>query len=87
MLERNVFVSGHNVYASQEENAQNEDTLLLDPLNADVMAKMESYGADLSRRSGSWPWRFAHPSATDGAALVPDSATVAAVHLGIIART
>ena len=52
MLERNVFVSGHNVYASQEENAQNEDTLPLDLLSADVMATMENYPADLSGRSG-----------------------------------
>ena len=87
MLERNVFVSGHNVYASQEENAQNEDTLPLDLLSADVMATMENYPADLSGRSGSWLWRFAQPSAEDGAALVPDAAKAAAVHRGIIVRT
>ena len=28
---------------------------------------------DLSGRSGYWPWRFAHPSGDDGAALAPDA--------------
>ncbi|WP_146066117.1 hypothetical protein [Cryobacterium sp. Y82] len=31
---------------------------------------------DLSGRSGYWPWRFAHPSDEDGAALVPDAPEV-----------
>ena len=51
MVERYVLVSSGNVYASQkeigqnEEISQNEDALLPDPLNADVMASMENYGA------------------------------------------
>ena len=45
MVERYVFVSSGNVYASQKEIGQNEDALRLDPLNADVMASMEDYGA------------------------------------------
>jgi len=98
-----VFVSSSSAYASQEAIGQNEDVPRLDPLNADVMASMEDYGAakvacenavlagfgsgrtviaragliggpgDLSGRTGYWPWRFAHPSGDDGAALVPDA--------------
>jgi len=45
MVERYIFVSSGNAYASQEEIGQNEDALLLDPLDADVMASMEDYGA------------------------------------------
>ena len=44
-VERYVFVSSGNVYASQKEIGQNEDALRLDPLDADVMASMEDYGA------------------------------------------
>ena len=45
VVERYVFVSSGNAYASQEEIGQNEDALRLDPLDADVMASMEDYGA------------------------------------------
>ena len=45
MVERYLFVSSGNVYASQEEIGQNEDALRLDPLDTDVMASMEDYGA------------------------------------------
>ena len=45
IVERYLFVSSGNVYASQEEIGQNEDALRLDPLDADVMASMEDYGA------------------------------------------
>ena len=45
MVERYIFVSSGNAYASQEEIGQNEDALLLDPLDADAMASMEDYGA------------------------------------------
>ena len=45
MVERYPFVSSGNVYASQEEIGQNEEALRLDPLDEDVMASMEDYGA------------------------------------------
>ena len=45
VVERYVFVSSGNAYASQEEIGQNEDALRLDPLDADVMASMEDDGA------------------------------------------
>jgi nucleoside-diphosphate-sugar epimerase len=101
-----IFVSTGNVYADQNLTEQNatsadEDTPLLDPLEADVMESMADYGqakvaceravldgfgpersliarsgliggpGDVSGRTGYWPMRFAHPSSSDGAVLVP----------------
>ena len=45
VAERYVFVSSGNVYASQEALGRDEDSPLLDPLDSDVMASMDDYGA------------------------------------------
>jgi nucleoside-diphosphate-sugar epimerase len=45
VAERYVFVSSGNVYASQEALGQDEDSPRLDPLDTDVMASMDDYGA------------------------------------------
>lgn len=42
---RYIFVSSGNAYASQEAVGQDEDAPTLDPLDADVMASMDDYGA------------------------------------------
>ena len=44
VVDRYVFVSSANVYASQREQDQNESAALLPPLASDVMESMDRYG-------------------------------------------